>query len=128
MNENPRVLSLMSLCMKAGRMQTGETAAEKLLQNGEACMLVIAGDASDNTKKKFINKCFYYKKPVLVYGERDALSKSVGKQNRTVFILTDPGFAGRLRALIEPGEPSDSETGKVNTMEVAECPKPAYMS
>ena len=111
-NESPRVLSLMSLCMKAGRLKTGETMAEKLLRGGEAHLLIIAGDASDNTKKKFVNKCFYYKKPVQVYGGRDVLSKSVGRQNRTVFIITEENFAKRLESLI--------------SMEVAECQKPAY--
>ena len=110
--ENPRILSLLSLCMKAGRLKTGETIAEKLLRSGGAQLLIIAGDASDNTKKKFINKCFYYKKPILVYSDRDVLSKSVGRQNRTVFVIIDANFAKRLESLI--------------SMEVAECQKPAY--
>lgn len=113
-----RILSMLSLCMKAGRIQTGETMGEKLLRNGEAKLLIIAADASENTRKKFINKCFYYKTPVLVYGARETLSKSVGKQNRTVFIVTDPHFAETLRTLIDNAHSLN--------MEVAECPKSAY--
>ena len=100
MNENSRVLSMLSLCMKAGRLKTGETMGEILLRNGEAQLLIIARDASDNTKKKFINKSFYYKKPALIYGSRDDLSKSVGKQNRTVFVITDSNFAAKIQGLI----------------------------
>ena len=102
----------MSLCMKAGKMATGETAAEIALRNNTAELVLIASDASANTKKKFINKCFYYKKPVLVYGERDSLSNCVGKQNRTVFVVTDVNFANQLTSLIH--------------LEVDECPKSEY--
>lgn len=100
MTIDKRVLSLLSLCMKAGKLQTGETQAEKLLRNGMAALLIIAGDASDNTQKKFTNKCFYYKKPILIFGGREELSNSVGKQNRTVYTVTDESFAERLQALI----------------------------
>ena len=107
-----RVLSLMGLCMKAGKMATGETAAEKQLKKGTAFLIIIASDASANTQKKFINKCFYYKKPALIYGARDDLSKSVGKQNRTVFVVTDSNFARQLQSLIH--------------VEVDECQNCAY--
>jgi ribosomal protein L7Ae-like RNA K-turn-binding protein len=96
-----RVFSMLSLCAKAGKIQTGETAAEKLLRSGEAELIIVAGDASENTRNKFINKCFYYRKPVLLYGEREGLSRSVGKQNRTVYAVTDARFAQQLKELIE---------------------------
>jgi len=80
---------------------TGEEIAEKHLRNGSAHLVIIAGDASDNTKKKFVNKCFFYQKPVRVFGERDELSKCVGKRNRTVYVVTDSGFAERLQILLE---------------------------
>jgi len=82
-------------------LATGEETAEKLLKKGAAKLVIIAGDASDNTKKKFVNKCFFYQKPVQVFGERAVLSKCVGKHNRTVYVVTDSGFAQRLQDLIE---------------------------
>jgi ribosomal protein L7Ae-like RNA K-turn-binding protein len=63
MPNESKIFSLFSLCKKAGKMAAGETAAEKLLRNGAAQLIIIAQDASVNTQKKFINKCFYYKKP-----------------------------------------------------------------
>ena len=95
-----QILSLMSLCMKAGKMATGETAAEKYLRNGTAVLVIIASDASANTQKKFNNKCFYYKIPMQVFGDKESLSKCVGKQNRTVFVILDENFAGKLSSLI----------------------------
>jgi ribosomal protein L7Ae-like RNA K-turn-binding protein len=109
-----RVLSILGLCMKAGKLQTGEEQAENLLRTGAAELVIVAGDASGNTRRKFINKCFYYKKPVLIYGNRDELSHSVGKHNRTVYAVTDSAFAKQVSDLIQ--------------MEVAECQKSEYMN
>ena len=96
-----KISSLLSLCAKAGMLVTGEEAAEKLLKKGDAHLVIVAGDASDNTKKKFVNKCFYYQKPVLIFGEKAVMSKCVGKHNRTVYVVTDSGFAVRLQVLID---------------------------
>ena len=96
-----KIASYLSLSMKAGKLHTGEAKAEKLLKSGEAILLIVASDASANTQKKFINKCFYYKVPILVFGEKESLSKYVGQQNRTVLTLTDVGLAGQLRTLIQ---------------------------
>jgi len=96
-----KIASLLSLCAKARMLSTGEEIAEKLLRNDEAHLVIVAEDASDNTKKKFVNKCFFYQKPVRVFGERAVLSKCVGKSNRTVYVVTDSGFASRLQVLID---------------------------
>ena len=99
-----KISSMLSLCAKAGMLITGEESAEKALQKGTAELIIIAADASENTKKKFVNKCFFYQKPVRVFGERAVLSNSVGKNNRTVYVITDNGFATRLQTLIDAVE------------------------
>ena len=96
-----RISSLLSLSAKAGMLFTGEETAEKLLQREEAQLVIITSDASDNTKKKFVNKCFFYKKPIRIFGEKDVMSKCVGKSGRAVYVITDSGFALRLQTLID---------------------------
>lgn len=96
-----RVGSFFSLAMKAGKLATGEFSCEKTMQKGLACLVVIASDASDNTKKKFTNKAFYYKIPVCVYGTRQELSKYVGQDNRAVFIITDIHFGKKMKEMID---------------------------
>ena len=96
-----KISSLLSLSARAGLLVTGEGSAEKNLKSGSAELIIIARDASDNTKKKFENKCFFYQKPARVFGERAVLSKCVGKTGRTVFTVIDKGFAARLQALID---------------------------
>ena len=100
---NPKLASLLSLATKAGMLRTGEETAESLLRQGTAQAVIVAADASDNTKKKFVNKCFYYKVPIRVTQSREILSKCVGKTNRTVYVVTDAGFSTKIVALIDDG-------------------------
>ena len=51
-----RILSLVSLATKAGKTVSGEFCTEKEVKSGRAALVIVAGDASDNTKKKFRNK------------------------------------------------------------------------
>ena len=113
---NRRMTSLLSLAMKAGKMVTGEQACELALRQKTACLVIVAADASENTRSKFVNKCFYYKKPVAVYGSKEELSRPIGKENRAVLALTDANFAARLQELMgasrEIDENVESEPGK----------------
>ncbi|MFR4987340.1 MAG: L7Ae/L30e/S12e/Gadd45 family ribosomal protein [Lachnospirales bacterium] len=98
---NKKLLSMLSICQKAGKIVSGEFAVEKALQDGSALYVIIANNASENTKKKFENKSFYYKIEYIIYGEKEVLSNSIGKYNRTVFAILDEGFYKKIREYIE---------------------------
>ena len=90
------ISSVLSLCMRAGMMKTGDFASEKALRSKEARLIILAGDASENTKKRFINKSHYYNIPVYVCGCITSLSHLTGVVNRAVFAVTDSGFAATI--------------------------------
>ncbi len=90
-----KVRSLLSLCQRAGKMTTGEIVGE-LISRRNAKLIIIAGDASDNTKKKFINKCEHYNTAYIIYSTKAELSAAIGKYDRSVFAVTDKNFADRL--------------------------------
>lgn len=92
MNMN-KTLSLVSLATKAGKTVSGEFMTEKAVKEGSACLAIVAGDASDNTKKKFQNMCDFYKVPVYFYGDKDTLGHAMGKEFRASLAVTDAGFA-----------------------------------
>lgn len=98
---NKKLLSMLSICQKAGKIVSGEFAVEKALQDGSALYVIIANNASENTKKKFENKSFYYKIEYIIYEEKEVLSNSIGKYNRTVFAILDEGFYKKIREYIE---------------------------
>ena len=93
--------AMIGLCQKAMKLVSGEVACEKSLQDGSARLVIVATDASNNTKKKFVNKSFYYKVPCYTMFDKDDLSKIIGKQNRATLVVTDDGFAGRIEEMLK---------------------------
>jgi len=56
-------------------------------------LVIVAEDASDNTKKKFKNMCNFYEVPIYFYGDKDTLGHAMGKEFRAMVAVTDAGFA-----------------------------------
>ncbi len=92
--------SMLSLCQRAGMLITGEDSVEISIKNGSVRIVIIASDASENTRARFINKCRFYNIPYYIFSSKDELSRMIGKFNRTVFGITDENFASRLSQLI----------------------------
>ena len=68
-----KVMSYLGLATRAGKVQSGEFSTEKSVKSGKAALVLVAGDASDNTKKKFTNMCTFYKVPIYIYGTKETL-------------------------------------------------------
>lgn len=96
-----KLLSLIGLATKAGRVVSGEFATEKEIKSGGACLAIIAGDASDNTKKKFRNMCEFYEVPFYTYGDKNMLGHAMGKEFRASLAILDEGFAKGIRKHLE---------------------------
>lgn len=88
-----KALSLISLATKAGKTASGEFCTEQEVKNGMAALVIVAEDASENTKKKFQNMCEFYEVPIYFYGDKDTLGHAMGKEFRASLAVTDPGFA-----------------------------------
>ncbi|MGZ7444450.1 L7Ae/L30e/S12e/Gadd45 family ribosomal protein [Paenibacillus sp. TH7-28] len=95
-----KALSGLGLAMRAGKLVTGDEVVLKAIRSAEAKLVIVAGDASANTQKKYRDKCGTYKVPLLVGFDRDMLGSSVGKPERVVLALTDQGFADMVRKAI----------------------------
>ena len=65
---------------------------EKAVKGGKALLVIVAEDASENTKKKFQNMCTYYKVPYYILGRKEQLGHSMGKEIRATLAVTDSGF------------------------------------
>ena len=81
MSKRDKVLSLIGLAMKAGKCVSGETMTESETKSGKAKFVIVAGDASENTKKKFGDMCKFYKVPFCFYGDKDTLGHAMEKSS-----------------------------------------------
>lgn len=88
-----RILSLVGLAMKAGKVVSGEFSTEKAVKEGKASLVIVAEDASDNTKKLFLDKCDFYQVPVYIYGDKEQIGHAIGKELRASLAIVDTGFA-----------------------------------
>lgn len=96
-----RTLSLLSLCQRAGKMKSGEDTVEKAVQKNEAKLVIIPEDASENTKKKFNNKCEYYNIPIVITSTKEELSRITGRDNRSTFAVIDENFAEKIFSMLK---------------------------
>lgn len=96
MDNRQKTMNLIGLAMKAGKLASGEFSTEKAVKSGKAKMVLVAEDASDNTRKMFANMCTYYRIPVCIFGKRDELGHAMGKEMRSSVAVLDDGFAKAL--------------------------------
>ena len=86
-------MSMLGLATKAGKVASGEFMTENAVKSGIASLVIVAEDASENTKKKFQNMCEFYETPIRVYGIKDDLGHAMGKEFRASLAITDEGLA-----------------------------------
>jgi ribosomal protein L7Ae-like RNA K-turn-binding protein len=95
---------MIGMAMKAGKVVSGEFATEKAVKTGTAWMVIVSEAASENTKKMFRNMCTFYKVPMFVYGTKEDLGHSMGKEFRASLAVTDEGFAKSIEKRLNEAE------------------------
>ena len=91
-----KVLSLLGLAMRGRNLVSGEFQTLEAIKKGSAMLVIIAEDASDNTKKLFSDKCSFYEVPVKQYGTKEALGRAIGKDLRSSIGVCDAGLADAI--------------------------------
>ena len=99
-----KVLLLVGLATKAGKTVSGEFMTEREVKSGRAALVILAGDSSENTRKKFCNMCEYYEVPIYIYGDKDTLGHAMGKEFRASLAILDEGFATECMKLFKKNE------------------------
>lgn len=88
-----KMLSLLGLATKSGKVVSGEFMVEKLVKAGKAKLVIVATDASDGSKKSYNDMCTFYHTPICFYGTKESLGHSIGKEMRASVAVMDEGFA-----------------------------------
>lgn len=95
-----KILNLLGLAMRAGKLITGEELTIQDVRRGKTKFVFVAADASENTQKKISDKCIYYKVPMNKGLTHEELSASIGK-TRMIVGVNDSGFAKKFQELIK---------------------------
>ena len=93
MKNNNKVLSLLGLATKAGKVASGEFSTEKSVKTGKGFLVLVADDASQNTRKKFQNMFDFYEVPIYFIANKEELGRFCGKEFRASLAVQDENFA-----------------------------------
>ena len=96
-----RIINLLSMAQKAGRIVSGAFAVEQAVKKQQAVLVLLAEDAAEESKKKFTTLADKFAIPYAACLERETLGNCLGKDFRAVAALTDAGFARKLSQLME---------------------------
>lgn len=99
-----KVLSYIGLATRAGKTASGEFMTEREVKSGRAALVIVAGDSSDNTKKKFLDMCEFYEIPIYIYADKDTLGHAMGKEFRASLAILDEGFATECMKLLKKND------------------------
>ena len=98
---NNRIYGLIGLCMKAGKVLSGNEQVEKGIRKGKGYLLILAADSSEQTKKDYVLAAERHHLPYRVFGTKEMLGQALGKGVRTAVLITDRGFARAMLTKLE---------------------------
>lgn len=97
---NDKLLGILGLAARARKIATGEELVVKEIRSGKAKLVLIASDASINSRKKIEDKCKFYNVEYYTFGDRYQLGHATGKEKRIAIAILDSGFAKKISSLL----------------------------
>lgn len=88
-----KVSGMLGLAERAGKLISGETKVLDAIRSGKAELVILATDASDNTKKMFHDKCSSYGIPYYEHGVKSDFG-------HTDMAVSDKNFSEAIRRLL----------------------------
>ena len=124
-----KVLGMLGLAKKAGRLEVGEEPVGGAARAREARLILVAQDAADNTIRRVrhfadAGQCLWVKVPAT----KDELGRAVGRTSCAMVAVTDIGFAeaaAKKLAVVDEAFAETAERLAVKAQRAAERRKEA---
>ncbi|KPI53489.1 50S ribosomal protein L7ae [Clostridioides difficile] len=100
-NNKEKILSFLGLATRAGKIVSGDDSTLLDLKKGKVKLVLIAEDASNNTKKLFKDKSTFRNIPYLFFSTKEEIGVAIGKSPRAVIGIKDENFSKKIIELIE---------------------------
>ncbi len=96
---NEKLLSLLGIARRAGRLSMGFDAAAEAAKKGSSRLLLIGSDISDRTKRAITAVAQETDTPMIILIEpMESMSSAVGKHTGIISV-NDEGFAKKMKTL-----------------------------
>jgi len=99
-----KAFSMLGLAKRGGFIASGEFMTEQKVKEGKAVLVIVAEDASENTKKNFRDMCSFYHVPILCFGTKETLGHAIGKELRASLAVLNSGMAKTISDCITQAE------------------------
>ena len=90
--------------MKAGKVCFGADSVEENIIKQKVKLLIISEESSERTKNKFVKLCEKNNISVIIDGDIESLSKSIGKNNKAIIGIKDINFAKSIQKKYNGGD------------------------
>jgi ribosomal protein L7Ae-like RNA K-turn-binding protein len=95
-----RIMALLGLAQKAGKIVSGEVAVEHAVRAGKAKLILVAADASDNTRKNYFDMAKFNNLTCHEVLSKDQFGTAIGKPPRAALAVNDAGFSKAIKATL----------------------------
>lgn len=108
-----KLLNLIGLAQKAGRLAVGEEPTGAAARARDARLILVAADAAENSVRRvrhFVDagQCLWCR----IGADKDALGRAVGRSSCAMLAVTDIGFAEAIAKKLAEGDERFAETAE----------------
>ncbi|GAA0862605.1 L7Ae/L30e/S12e/Gadd45 family ribosomal protein [Paraclostridium tenue] len=96
-----KIYSFLGLAQRAGKLVSGDDSTMLDIKKNRVKLVIVAEDASNNTKKLFKDKTSFRNIACVTYSTKLQLGLAIGKAPRAVMGIKDVSFADKVLELIE---------------------------
>lgn len=90
---NDRVLGMVGLAVRAGKVRFGVFMTEKAIDEGCASLVIASEDIGASNRRRIENRCKDCDVELMFYSDKQSLSRAAGKKDMPVLAICDEGFA-----------------------------------
>ena len=96
-----KIFSFLGVAQRAGKLVSGDDSTMLDIKKNRVKLVIVAEDASNNTKKLFKDKTSFRNIACVTYSTKLQLGLAIGKAPRAVMGIKDVSFADKVLELIE---------------------------
>lgn len=104
MVNNNKLMGMLGLATRAGKIAFGTEASIECINKRKAKLVIVAEDCSEKTRKNFEFLCKKNNIPILIHETVESLSKAIGNENKAIICIKDTNFANEISKIICGGE------------------------
>lgn len=97
MSDIKKLSFALGLAQKAGQLASGDTAVQFAVKSGKAYLLLLASDASENTKKYILSMAENNDVDVISCISKNDLGYAIGKAQRSAIAVLDENFSRMIK-------------------------------